>query len=155
MTSTVYVNGSTLTDEDWFNDLNRLHYTIFGDPAAAGPLIITLNGAERARYTATGGHQSTWVPRTNLGYSNADTTPSVANTGFMSITNSAPTTITNFDDGESGQVIVLFFNDANTTIDRSNCVLSGGVNFVSTANDILVLYKTNTVWAEMSRGVNN
>lgn len=23
----------TLSDEDWFNDLNRLHYTIFGDPA--------------------------------------------------------------------------------------------------------------------------
>ena len=33
MTSTVFVNGVTLTDDDWFNDVNRLHYTIFGDPA--------------------------------------------------------------------------------------------------------------------------
>lgn len=33
MVSTVFVNGVTLTDEDWANDLNRLHYTIFGDPA--------------------------------------------------------------------------------------------------------------------------
>jgi hypothetical protein len=33
MTSTVFVNGVTLTDEDWFNDLNRLHYTIFNDAA--------------------------------------------------------------------------------------------------------------------------
>ncbi len=38
MTDTVFVNGTTLTDSDWFNDVNRLHYTIFGDPAtgAAG-----------------------------------------------------------------------------------------------------------------------
>jgi len=33
MTSTVFVNGVTLTDEDWFNDVNRLHYTIFADAA--------------------------------------------------------------------------------------------------------------------------
>ena len=33
MTDTVFVNGTTLTDADWFNDVNRLHYTIFGDPA--------------------------------------------------------------------------------------------------------------------------
>lgn len=33
MSSTVFVNGVTLSDEDWFNDLNRLHYTIFSDPA--------------------------------------------------------------------------------------------------------------------------
>lgn len=32
------MNGVTLTDSDWFNDVNRLHYTIFNDPAtgAAG-----------------------------------------------------------------------------------------------------------------------
>ena len=33
MTDTVFVNTVTLTDDNWFNDLNRLHYTIFGDPA--------------------------------------------------------------------------------------------------------------------------
>lgn len=33
MSSTVFVNGVTLSDDDWFNDVNRLHYTIFGDPA--------------------------------------------------------------------------------------------------------------------------
>ncbi len=33
MADTVFVNGTTLTDADWFNDLNRLHYTIFNDPA--------------------------------------------------------------------------------------------------------------------------
>jgi len=33
MADTTFINGVTLTDADWFNDVNRLHYTIFGDPA--------------------------------------------------------------------------------------------------------------------------
>lgn len=33
MSDTSFTNGVTLTDSDWFNDVNRLHYTIFGDPA--------------------------------------------------------------------------------------------------------------------------
>lgn len=33
MTGTVFVNGVTLSDDDWFNDVNRLHYTIFADAA--------------------------------------------------------------------------------------------------------------------------
>ncbi len=33
MTDTVFVNAVTLSDADFFNDLDRLHYTIFGDPA--------------------------------------------------------------------------------------------------------------------------
>jgi hypothetical protein len=37
MSSTSFANGVTLTDEDWFNDVNRLHYEIFDDPASIGP----------------------------------------------------------------------------------------------------------------------
>ena len=33
MSDTIFTNTVTLTDADWFNDVNRLHYTIFGDPA--------------------------------------------------------------------------------------------------------------------------
>ena len=34
MADTSYTNGSPpFIDADWLNDLNRLHYTIFGDPA--------------------------------------------------------------------------------------------------------------------------
>lgn len=36
MSDTTFVNGVTLTDADWFNDVNRLHYTIFGDPTTKG-----------------------------------------------------------------------------------------------------------------------
>lgn len=44
MTSTVFVNGVTLTDDDWFNDVNRLHYTILGDPASVAAVNSALGG---------------------------------------------------------------------------------------------------------------
>ena len=42
MADTTFVNNVTLTDSDWFNDLNRLHYTILGDPADASAVRNTL-----------------------------------------------------------------------------------------------------------------
>jgi hypothetical protein len=42
MTSTVFVDGVTLTDDDWFNDVNRLHYTILNDPANVSDVLTAL-----------------------------------------------------------------------------------------------------------------
>ena len=42
MADTTFTNGVTLTDADWFNDLNRLHYTILGDPATLAAMKSTL-----------------------------------------------------------------------------------------------------------------
>lgn len=42
MADTTFTNNVTLTDADWFNDLNRLHYTIFGDPADAAAVRSAL-----------------------------------------------------------------------------------------------------------------
>lgn len=42
MSDTTFVNGVTLTDADWFNDLNRLHYTILGDPANLAAVKTTV-----------------------------------------------------------------------------------------------------------------
>ncbi len=38
MSDTTFVNGSTLTDEAWFNDLNDLFYTTLGGVAGAGTI---------------------------------------------------------------------------------------------------------------------
>ena len=46
MADTTFVNGVTLTDEDWFNDLNRLHYTIFGDPSTVGAARTNLGAIQ-------------------------------------------------------------------------------------------------------------
>lgn len=92
-------------------------------------------------------------------YTAGDTTPSVANISYMVIANSAPTTITNFTGGVVGQIIYLYFSDANTTVNRSNAFLAGGANFVSTANDMLVLMRisgvSGTYWYEISRSANS
>lgn len=61
--STTFVNGVTLTDEDWFNDLNRLHYTIFSDPADAAAVRTALGirevlTANRTYFVRTDGSDS-------------------------------------------------------------------------------------------------
>jgi hypothetical protein len=87
-------------------------------------------------------------------YSTGATTPSVSGVTVLYISNSSATTITNFTDGVNEQVIYLYFNDSNTTINRSNAYLAGGVNFVSTLGDMLVLMKNGSNWFEISRSVN-
>jgi hypothetical protein len=56
MSSTTFANGVTLTDDDWFNDLNRLNYVIFAD-------ATTLASAQEAFFSAA---VSTAVSVTNL-----------------------------------------------------------------------------------------
>lgn len=51
MADTTFTNGVTLTDEDWFNDVNRLHYTIFGDPANLAAVRTTLAASDTAAGT--------------------------------------------------------------------------------------------------------
>lgn len=87
-------------------------------------------------------------------YTPGDTTPSVSGISYLSISNSSPTTITNFDDAVVGQMLILRFEDSNTTITRANAYLAGGVNFTSTQYDILVLFRGN-FWVEMCRSVNS
>ena len=88
-------------------------------------------------------------------YTNGDTTPSVASIGALTITNSSPTTITNFTSGVTGQILYLYFTNGNTTINRSNAYLSGGLNFISSADDTLTLFYTGTSWVELSRSINS
>lgn len=88
-------------------------------------------------------------------YTAGDTTPSVDGIHVLSVANGSATTITHFDDGKEGQRILLRFADANTTIQHNvNIKLSGGSNFVSTANDTLSLMNVSGVWYEVGRSVN-
>jgi hypothetical protein len=51
MATTTFTNGITLTDADWFNDLDRLHYDILNDPADLAALVATLGATN---WTITG-----------------------------------------------------------------------------------------------------
>jgi hypothetical protein len=84
-----------------------------------------------------------------------DTTPSIAGGPAWMAENSGGTSITTFDDGKDGDLIEIEFLNGNTTIvDGATIMLAGGVNFVGSIDDILVLRKRGTVWREVSRSVN-
>jgi hypothetical protein len=88
-------------------------------------------------------------------YTAGSTTPSVTGCTFIGISNSSPTTITNFTGGVTGQIITCYFLDSNTTVNRSNAYLNGGANFVSSSNDTLVLLHVSGFWYEISRSNNS
>ena len=79
-------------------------------------------------------------------FTDRDTTPSVA-AGMNFITaNGGATSISDFDDGTPGRIIIIRFNDANTTVvnDASGTgagpiFLSGGANKAFALNQMLVL----------------
>ncbi len=55
MADTTFTNNVTLTDADWFQDVNRLHYTIFGDPAdKAAARRTLLDGMEKITNSLSG-----------------------------------------------------------------------------------------------------
>lgn len=86
---------------------------------------------------------------------NADTTPSVARGRVFTVANTGATTITTFDDATPGETYTFIFSDGNTTVqDGANLHLSGGVNFISTADDVLVLVYDGTSFYEVSRSTN-
>lgn len=83
-------------------------------------------------------------------------TPSVGNdlNGQWNATNTVATTITNFLNGYTSQIIYVYATNANTTIQsNANIVLSGTVNFAMGAGAVLMLRRDSTVWREISRSV--
>ena len=89
----------------------------------------------------------------NVDMTSGDTTPSVKNLNF--IETAGTTTITDFDDGEVGQLLLI---KANTTItithNASIIVLSGEVDFTMMDGNTLTLAMfDDQVWHEISRNV--
>ncbi len=54
MTSTTFQNGVTLTDDDWFNDVDFLVYDIFGDSTTTASAASRLTPSIRSLDNATG-----------------------------------------------------------------------------------------------------
>jgi hypothetical protein len=65
------------------------------------------------------------------------------------------TTITDFDDGVTGQVINIVSEHAITITDGTNIFLSGSVNWTMAATDTLTLIcKADNKWYELARSDN-
>lgn len=105
--------------------------------SSANVVDIVTDNTTRFR-TSDEGTTIAWIQR-EATYTPGDATPSIRGASWMSVTNSGATTITDFDDAANGQVFTLYFNDSNTTVDRTRCQLEGGVNFTSAAGKTLTL----------------
>ena len=82
-----------------------------------------------------------------------DATPSVD--AGLSFVTGGTTTITDFDDGITGQTIRVIAEHSLTITDGTNIFLSGSSNWAMTATDTLTLIcKADGLWYEIARGDN-
>ena len=82
-----------------------------------------------------------------------DATPSIS-AGDRFLTGGT-TTITDFDDGYTGQIIYVIAAHSLTITDGTNIFLSGSAIFEMTASDTLTLIQqSDTKWYELARGDN-
>lgn len=76
-----------------------------------------------------------------------DTTPSIALGNDFFTANSAPTTITNFDDGTASQIIRVRIDDANTTIATNSNIITGYPgNITGVQGGIYTFKNVSGVW---------
>lgn len=82
-----------------------------------------------------------------------DATPSVADARVC--LTGGTTTITDLDDGITGQIVTIISEHAITITDGTNIFLNGSANFVMAATDTLTLIcKADNKWYEISRSDN-
>ena len=82
-----------------------------------------------------------------------DATPSIL--GYDKFITGGTTTITDFDDGVTGQVITIIAEHSITITDGTNIFLNGSANFAMSATDTLTLIcKADNKWYEIGRSDN-
>ncbi|GAH30620.1 unnamed protein product, partial [marine sediment metagenome] len=81
-------------------------------------------------------------------------TPSVA--GGSKFITGGTTTITDFDDGITGQIIYVISEDSLTITDGTNIYLDGSANYTTFAasDTITLICKADNKWYELARSNN-
>ena len=99
-----------------------------------------------------------YLPTARITMASGDSTPTVqaGNIFICSGGRGAGTTITDFDNGSSGQIISICADDASLTIaNNANIQLQGSANYTMAAGDTITLCygisSTATKWSELSR----
>ena len=140
---TVFVNGVTLSDEDWFNDLNRLHYTIFSDPANLAAVKATLHAAPGAigGTTPAAGSFTTVTCADNFGVAATKKLylDGVALTGNTYIVESSADTVDHY----AGNVLAIRFTTASVIIGQAATV-NLSVSGTTTTTGALIMATTAT-----------
>lgn len=124
MSSTAFVNGSTLTDASWFNDVNIATYSVLGD-------------ATTAPATAIAAMKNLFKKGADI--ASASTANLATATGnYIHITGT--TTINAFGTVNSGVPFMLIFDGALTlTYNGTSLILPGAGNIVTSAGDSMFI----------------
>jgi hypothetical protein len=109
------------------------------------------NPSSNGQSTSTNAYQS-------FGYNDftdGDTSPSVTKAGLYVANNSSATSITMFDNGVDGQILMVTADNGNTTlVNGSTLRLAGGVNKTMATRDVIQLVHRTGVWYQMSYSTN-
>lgn len=89
-----------------------------------------------------------------INFADADTTPTVGAGTIFKTACSSGCTITDFDDGRTGQIIIVHCTEANTIIDDGTPIKVSGGDFTCSGDDTISFYYDGTAWFELSRSVN-
>lgn len=123
--------------------------------AATSTFIVTYTTSK------TNPHNVTVIDNVNItGTLDNTGTPSVyLTTPAKSFVTNGATTITNFINGNQGQIITIISKDNVTITNGTNILLAGATNFIMTNEDTLTLILrpdivSGTKWVEISRSVN-
>ena len=85
-------------------------------------------------------------------FTNGDTTPSVKGRDRWRVNNTGATNITFLDDGVTGQIVTLEFQNGNTTlVNGGSFLLKSGSNTTPAGNAHVTLEYRGSVWREVSR----
>ena len=142
-----YAASGTAGDPITFTQALTLH--------ASGGLSLGNTSDPGATNLSVSGTASAGIVHRGGSYTAGATTPSVTGITYMPISNASATTITNFTGAVTGQILYLYFADANTTITRANARLAGSVNFTSAQFATLSLLYNGTEWVEICRSATN
>ena len=145
MADTVFVNSITLSDEDWFNDLNRLHYTIFADPAnvtaAMNTLLAPVIDAAGDTIVGTAADTVGRLPAAATVAAHA-TTMDPWNARVVTLSGSAVTFTDITDADYVGQTVLLIMNAAHIWTDGAVFDVQGGATHTCAAGDQVLLVAT-------------
>lgn len=100
--------------------------------------------------TGSGGTYDLLNLPTAVVIADGDATPFVSFAKIFKTANTAATTITKFEGGQSGDRILIMGTDANTTInDNSDIRTNGNLAWNTTGGDFIEFIKDSTIWREI------
>ena len=111
--------------------------------------------ATRQKYATALGPYGNFYARSDNCFAQSDSNPSVKLGSLFYTINTTATAITDFDDGEEGQLITIIMLDGYTSISESaEIILAGSANFQAGANKTINLINHNSAWYELARSGN-